>query len=118
MKTMLAVLSILLLAGCASAPRMPSSAYMLQEIHAGRMKADDVNKIYDDYRVARAEYEESASYKATLGAVMVGMVVVGAAAGSLSSGYRSSNYTLPNKVIVNSIPTGGGGYMTTIKGYK
>ena len=115
MKTMLVVLSILFLAGCVSAPRMPSSAYMLQEIHAGRMTVDDVNKIYDDHRAARAEYEQSGSYKLTIAAITPLLILGGAANGlPFGPGTHGYGYRGSGKVVINSVPTSGGGYRTTI----
>jgi outer membrane protein assembly factor BamE (lipoprotein component of BamABCDE complex) len=57
----------------------------------------------------------------TIGVVLVG---AGAAAGAAASrpyggyGYGYRGYGTPGKAIINTIPTGGGGSMTTIKWYK
>ena len=126
MKTFVIALLILFV-GCASAPYRPDPIYMLNEIQAGRMKAEDVNKIYDDYRVARQEYEDSAGYKMTVGATLVGLSLVGVAAGGLSNcgyGYRgypsgyNGYYGPGGKTIITTNPITGGGYQTVIKGYK
>ena len=56
-----------------------------------------------------------------IGTLAVGVAGAGAIAGAAASrpyyGYRGYGYR-PGKTIVNTIPTGGGGYMTTIKHYK
>jgi hypothetical protein len=56
-----------------------------------------------------------------IGTLAVAVAGAGAIAGAAASrpyyGYRGYGYR-PGKTIVNSIPTGGGGYMTTIKHYK
>ena len=118
---MLAVVIILLCFGCATPPSPPNSLYLLQEAMAGRMKADDVNKAWDDFYAARAEYEQSASYKATLVAVAP-LLILGAAAGDMPycSGYRGARYgcQIPSKAIVNTTPTAGGGTSSTIKWYR
>lgn len=55
-----------------------------------------------------------------IGTAVLGVAAVGAAAGVAASrpygcGYYNYN---PGKAVVNTIPTGGGGSMTTIKWYK
>ena len=56
-----------------------------------------------------------------IGTLAVGVAGAGVVAGAAASrpyyGYPGYGYR-PGKTIVNSIPTGGGGYMTTIKHYK
>lgn len=119
MKT-IAIFAILLCLGCATPPSPPNSLYLLQEGMAGRIKADDVNKAWDDFYAARAEYEKSASYKATMAAVAP-LLLIGAAAGGMPyCGYRVPRYGcgVPSKAIVNTTPISGGGTTSTIKWYK
>ena len=114
------ILAILLCCGCATAPAPPNSRYMMQEIMAGQMKADGVNKAWDEFYAARAEYEKSASYKATMAAVAP-LLLIGAAAGGMPyCGYRVPRYGcgVPSKAIVNTTPISGGGTTSTIKWYK
>jgi hypothetical protein len=95
---------------------------MYDEIKAGRMNADGVNKAYDDYYAARKEYEESYSYKLTMLAVAP-LLVLGAAAGGMPyCGYRGYGYRgyhgYGGKTILTTTPIGGGAYQTVIKGYR
>lgn len=119
MKTPIVIMTLLVCFGCATPPSPPNSLYLLQEGMAGRIKADDVNKAWDDFYAARAEYEQTASYKATLVAVAP-LLLVGAVAGDMPyCGYRGTRYgCLPSKAIVNTTPTAGGGTSSTIKWYR
>jgi hypothetical protein len=103
---------------CVTTPSPPNILYLMGEIQAGRMKADDVNRTYDDYYAARKEYEQSASYKATL-VVATPLLLLGSAAGNMPyCGYRGYGYgCLPSKAVVNTFPTPGGGTSSTIKWY-
>lgn len=53
-----------------------------------------------------------------IGTLMAAGAAAGAGAGYAASPYRSGYYGRPGKTTINTIPTGGGGYMTTIKRYK
>jgi outer membrane protein assembly factor BamE (lipoprotein component of BamABCDE complex) len=56
-----------------------------------------------------------------IGTVMLGAAAVGAAAGAAASrpyGYGPGYYGGRGRTVINTIPTGGGGSMTTIKWYK
>lgn len=56
-----------------------------------------------------------------IGTVMLGAAAVGAAAGVAASrpyGYGPGYYGGRGRTVINTMPTGGGGSMTTIKWYK
>ena len=123
MKTMLSILSILLLVGCGTAPVRPNFFQISEEIAAGRMKAADVERVFEDYKRDREAYENSTGYKLGVGALLVGVSALSLVAGSLPrSGYSGSGYlggySSPSKIVVGTTPTAGGGAMTTIKAYK
>ena len=113
-----ALLALTILAGCASAPARPDPFKMAIDIMEGRgngMTAQQVNQTFADYDKARAEYEQSASYKAKLVAV-VPLLILGGAANGLPFGPASAKYGVysPSNAVINTVPTGGGGYRTTV----
>ena len=121
MKT-ITVIAILFCFGCASPPARPNDFQMVMDIMAGRgMTADQINQTYTDYEKAKAEYENSASYKLKILAVTP-LLLLGAATADMPycSGYRGSRYGcgVPSKAIVTTNPTAGGGTSSTIKWYK
>lgn len=121
----LAILVALFCFGCVSAPQRPNDFYLYDEIKAGRMNADGVNKAYDDYYAAMKEYEQTASYKSIPYLLFPLLLLGGAANGLPTCGYRGSGYGCGyrgyhgygGKTVINTVPTGGGSYSTTIKGY-
>lgn len=115
----LAVTILILIVGCATAPSRPNEAALMDAVMNYGMKADQVNQIYADYDKARAEYEQTASYKA-IPYLVAPLLILGGAAGNMPyCGYRGSGYgCLPGKAVINTIPTGGGGSTSTIKWYR
>ena len=110
--------------GCATAPTFPSFSQTYDDIKAGRLTADGVNKRYDDYYAARKEYEQSASYKLTIAALFP-LLLLGGAANGLPCGYRGSGYRgyqgyqgCGGKAVINTVPTTGGGSVSTINYYR
>lgn len=122
MKTLTILLAILLCFGCATAPVNPLWQ-MSRDSLEGRLTltADQINQACADYDKARAEYEQTASYKA-IPFIVAPLLLVGGALGDMPScGYRGSGYgsgCLPSKAIVNTTPTAGGGTSSTIKWYR
>ena len=135
MKT-IAIIVFMFCLGCATQPVRPDITQMALDVMAGRGQSlEQINQTFANYDKAREEYENSASYKMKILAV-VPLLVLGVAASDVpyyrygyyggwrgyGCGYRGYGYPgcgyRPGKTIVNSIPTGGGGYMTTIKHYK
>lgn len=121
MKTALSILSILMLVGCGTAPVRPNFFQISEEIAAGRMKAADVERVFEDYKRDREAYENSTGYKLGVGALLVGVSALSLVAGSLPRSYGSGylgGYSSPSKIVVGTTPTAGGGAVTTIKAYK
>jgi hypothetical protein len=116
MKTIV-ILSVILCFGCATPPSRPNEYQMMMDIMAGRgMTVDQINQSYADYDKARAEYEQTASYK-SIPWLLAPLLILGGAANGLPLGPASAGYGLyrgPGKVVINSTPTVGGGYRTTI----
>jgi hypothetical protein len=104
--------------GCATAPQPPSPIEMVDAIMNHGMTADQVNQTWADYRAARAEYEQTASYK-SIPYLVAPLLILGGALGDMPYyGCRGSGYgCLPSKAIINTSPTGSGGTTTTIKWY-
>lgn len=116
MKTLTILLAILLCFGCATPPSRPNEMAMVDAVMNHGMKADQVNQIYADYDKARAEYEQTASYK-SIPYLVAPLLILGGAANGLPLGPASAGYGLyrgPGKVVINSTPTPGGGYRTTV----
>jgi hypothetical protein len=113
------ILALLLCFGCATPPTPPNSVQMTLDIL--NHKPVDVEKIYADYAQARAEYEQTASYK-SIPYLVAPLLILGGAANGLPLGPASAAYGVyspgglhgPGKVTINSTPTVGGGYRTTI----
>jgi|WetSurMetagenome_2_1015567.scaffolds.fasta_scaffold103287_1 hypothetical protein len=110
--------------GCATAPSRPNTMEMMQAIQEHRITVDQINQAYADYEKARQEYENSASYKLTLAAIFP-LLILGGAANGLSCGYRGSGYRgyqgyqgCGGRAVINTVPTTGGGSVSTIKYYR
>ena len=125
MKTLTILLAILLCFGCATPPKPPNSTQMVLDIlnHRG-MTAEQINQAYADYYKARDEYEQSASYKLTLAAIFP-LLILGGAANGLPCGYRGSGYRgyqgyqgCGGRAVINTVPTTGGGSVSTINYYR
>ena len=116
MKTLTILLAILLCFGCATPPKPPNSTQMVLDIlnHRG-MTAEQINQAYADYDKARAEYEQTASYK-SIPYLLAPLLLLGSAANGLPFGPGSYGYGYrgTGKMVINSTPTAGGGYRTTI----
>jgi hypothetical protein len=124
MAKILVMAMALFFAGCATAPSRPNDMEMLRAIQEHRITADQINQVYADYEKAKQEYENSASYKLTLLAITP-LLILGAAAGSVPyCGYRGYGYGYRGyygyggKTVINTVPTTGGGSLSTIKYYR
>jgi len=137
MKTTI-ILTALLCFSCATSPIPPTNLTQLSlessdRIRTGRARtgptADQLNQQFADYDKAKQEYENSASYKLKVLAVMP-LLVLGGSAADIPY-YRYGYYNgfrgyygcwgygyLPSKTIVTTNPIGGGSYQTVIKYYK
>jgi len=75
----------------------------------------DYNEALKDYDKARAEYEQTASYK-SIPYLVAPLLILGGAANGLPYGAASHGYGWrgSGKVVINSTPTSSGGYRTTI----
>jgi hypothetical protein len=121
MKIIGIILTLLCFVGCVTTPHPdpPDSIYMYNEIKAGRMTAEGVNKTWDDYR-AKIELWDEAVERSVVGPILVGaiMTTVSAAATPVAYGsYYSGGKLYPGKAVINTVPTAGGGSSSTIKWY-
>ncbi len=93
----------------------------LVDIAAGRqtIRARQVDIYFDPAGIITDIKAESSMAERIMpiGTVMLGVAAVGVGAAATSRPY-SGYYGQPGKAIINTIPTGGGGSMTTIKWYK
>ena len=124
MKT-LTILAMLFCFGCATPPQRPNIDQMALDVMAGKYKGvtvQEINQQFEDYDKARAEYEQTATYKATLIAVAPLLLLGGAMGDMPYCGYRGSGYQgyhgYGGKTVLTSTPIGGGAYQTVIKGYR
>lgn len=119
MKT-IGLLTILLLVGCASVPHPPDMINQYNRIKAGSLNADGVNREWDGYYAADKEYNERVK-NSVVGPILVGAILtaVSAACTPVAYGpYSVGGHLYPGKAIVNTIPTTGGGSMSTVKWYR
>ena len=128
MKTITIIL-VLFGFGCATAPSRPNTMEMMQAIQEHRITVDQINQAYADYEKARQEYENSASYKLMILAITPLLILGGAAGGMPSCGYRGSGYGsgyrgyqgyqgCGGRAVINTVPTTGGGSVSTVKYYR
>lgn len=118
MKT-ITIIAILLCFGCATVPHPPNMMDQYNRIKAGSLNADGVNSEWDAYYAADKEYNERVK-NSVAGPILVGAILttVSAACTPVAYGpYSVGGHLYPGKVIVNTIPTGGGGSMSTVKWY-
>lgn len=125
MKTLItALLALTLLAGCATPPTPPNLTQLtldsVDRLMTGRAgtgpTADQLNQQFADYDKARAEYEQTASYK-SIPYLLAPLLILGGAANGLPLGPASAKYGVysPSNAVINTVLTGGGGYRTTVR---
>ncbi len=114
MKTIL-ILTLIFLVGCATPPQRPNMMELHNAVVNHGMTADQINQQFADYDTARAEYEQTASFK-SIPYLLAPLLILGSAANGLPFGPASQGYGYrsPGKVVINSTPTSSGGYRTTI----
>ena len=116
MKIIMIIAAMLFCFGCATPPHRPGMMEMYNLIESGSITLEQQKQIYADYDKARAEYEQTASYK-SIPYLLAPLLILGGAANGLPLGPGSAGYGLyrgPGKVVINSTPTPGGGYRTTV----
>jgi len=125
MKT-ITIIVVLFCFGCAKAPSRPNEMEMFKAVMEHRITADQINQAYADYEKAKAEYEQTATYKA-IPWLVAPLLILGGAVGSMPScGYRGSGYGsgyrgyqgCGGRAVINTVPTTGGGSVSTVKYYR
>jgi len=125
MKTITIIAAMLLCFGCATAPSRPNEMEMFKAVMEHRITADQINQAYADYEKAKAEYEQTATYK-SIPYLLAPLLILGGAVGGMPScGYRGFGYRgyqgyqgCGGRAVINTVPTTGGGSVSTIKYYR
>lgn len=122
MKNLMIIVIIFFCFGCVTPPQRPNLVRVALASCDNQLTMEqklkihaDYNKDLADYEKTRAEYEQTASYKSTP-YLLAPLLILGSAANGLPLGPASHGYGYrgSGKVVINSTPTAGGGYRTTI----